>query len=80
MIKHNPTLPAFRVAVCRRSDSVQVGTMPAAAGMILFHGGKVVKVNAKSVVVRREGISDTRMSEPLSVSVAEATQYGFPRG
>lgn len=77
MNRHDPHNPAPRVAVIRGIDSVQVGTMPAAVGMHLAHGGTVMKVNDKSLIVGRQGQSDTRETGMFSVYVTEAKRFGF---
>ncbi len=78
LCRHDPTNPHRRVAVIRGGDCVQVGTMPAHVGMILAHGGEVVKVNERSFVVRRGGQSDARETGTFSIFVSEARKFGFP--
>lgn len=84
-VKHMPDATGRRVHVLR-NDGVVIGSMPAAVGMNLHGGwekprggGEIVKVNAKSIVVRREGQSDTRETDTMSVSRVEAERFGFPR-
>ena len=76
MYRHDPDSPLPRVAVIRGTDSVQVGSMPAAVGMRLASGGEVVKVNDKSFILRRKGQSDTRETGLFSVHVGVARRFG----
>jgi len=80
MYRHQPESPMFRVSIALRPGGVQFGTMPAHEGMALAYGGIIVKVNKKSIVVRRANQSDTRETSPFSITADEATRFGFPRG
>jgi len=77
--KHLPEEIAHRVMVIDR-DSIMVGSMPARVGMRLSgNRGEVVKVNEKSIVVRRPRTGDTREDGRWSVTLTEARRFGFPR-
>jgi hypothetical protein len=77
MKRHEPESKSFRVAVIRKTDSVQVGSMPAHPGMALADGRKVAKVNEKSILVSQEGCSDFRITHLVSVHLNEAKKFGF---
>ena len=80
MYRHEPASTTFRLAVLRdKVSAVIVGTMPASVGMVLTHGGTIVRVNEKSIVVRRPNQSDSRESHPVSVTREEARRFGYPQ-
>jgi hypothetical protein len=77
-LKHEPESKDFRVAVIRKTDSVQVGSMPAKVGMVLVHGSKIVKVNEKSVLTEDPGCQGKwRKTHLMSVYLQEARKFGF---
>ena len=80
MYRHEPASTMFRVTVLRDAVSaLAVGSMPASVGMVLTHGGTIVRVNEKSIVVRRPNQSDSRESHPVSVTREEARRHGYPQ-
>ncbi len=80
MYRHEPASTMFRVTVLRDAVSaLTVGSMPAHVGMVLTHGGTIVRVNEKSIVVRRPNQSDSRESHPVSVTREEARRHGYPQ-
>ena len=80
MYRHNPESSMFRVTVLRDAVSaLTVGSMPASVGMVLTNGGTIVRVNEKSIVVRRQNQSDSRESHPVSVTREEARRHGYPQ-
>lgn len=78
MIRHNIWSSYFRVAVIRKTDNIQVGTMPANCGMVLASGDKVTEVNEQSVLVEKPGcVGNFKESGSLSVYFQEAKKFGF---
>jgi hypothetical protein len=80
MYRHEPASTMFRVSVLRDAVSaLTVGSMPASVGMVLTNGGTIVRVNEKSIVIRRPNQSDARESHPVSVTREEARKFGYPQ-
>lgn len=78
MNNHEPDNKSFRLAVIRKTDHVQVGTMPAHLGMVLCSGSKIIKVNAKSVLTEDPGCNGLwRKTHVMSVFLDEARKFGY---
>lgn len=81
MYKHDPSNPNKRLAVIRKTDSVQVGTMPYAVGMVLANGATVVRFTKIGTPVVT-GLYGATYEEPFrglaSVELPEAYKHGYP--
>ncbi len=72
--------PTTTCALVTTADGFVRGSMYPEVGMVTRNGATVVKVNAKSTILRRDGQSDWRHdSGSLSISIAEARRFGFPK-
>lgn len=83
MYKHDAESKVRRCAVCRKSDSVQVGTMPLAVGMKLSNGAVVTRFTKHGTPVVRGlygALHEEYFRDLATVDLSEAIKYGYPRG